>query len=187
MSLRPRQPIPAIPEATARIARAAFPRGNPCLHPRDRLGTVFDDAGIADLHPTLGQAAEAARGRIDRKYPLNLDLADAGFDHSVLCGFRGRLLGHEAGERLLERLLDAARGLGMLKAHGRQRTHSTHVMAALRTLDRLELPGETLRAAPRRAAPGTGEAGGDAPGVRPRPLPARGPDARAEDRVTLRS
>src|ERR1051325_2473752 len=114
MSLRPQQPLPPVPNDTARIARAAFRRGNPYMLLRDRLGAVFDDVGFADLYPTLGQpgyapwrlalvtlmqfreglsdrqAAEAVRGRIDWKYLLALELADAGFDHSVLCEFRAR-------------------------------------------------------------------------------------------------
>ena len=138
---------------------------------RDRLGAVFADADFADLYPRLGQpayapwrlalvtlmqfreglsdrqAADAVRGRIGWKYLLALDLADAGFDFSVLCEFRGRLLQHAATERLMGRLLDAAREGGLLKARGRQRTDSTHVLAAVRTLNRLELVGETLRAA----------------------------------------
>ena len=63
---------------------------------------------------------------------LALDLTDAGFDHSVLCEFRGRLLDGNAAERLLARLLDTAREGGLLKARGRQRTDSTHVLAAVR-------------------------------------------------------
>jgi len=98
--------------------------------------------GLSDRH-----AADAVRGRIDWKYLLALDLADAGFDFSVLCEFRARLLQHEATERLLARLLDAAREGGLLKARGRSRTDSTHVLAAVRHLNRLELVGETLRAA----------------------------------------
>jgi len=95
------------------------------------------------------QAAEAVRARIDRKYllALDLDLADPGFDHSLLCEFRGRLLGRDAAERLLARVLDVAREAGLLKARGRQRTDSTHVLAALRELNRIELLAETLRAA----------------------------------------
>ena len=171
MSLRPQQPLPPVPNDTARIARAAFRRGNPYVLLRDRLGAVFDDVGFADLYPALGQpgyapwrlalvtlmqfreglsdrqAAEAVRGRIDWKYLLALELADAGFDHSVLCEFRARLLQHKATERLLERVLDAAREGGLLKARGRQRTDSTPVLAAIRTLNRLELVAETLRAA----------------------------------------
>ena len=113
-----------MPDDTARIARAAFRRGNPYVLLRDRLGAVFADAGFADLYPKLGQpayapwrlalvtlmqfreglsdrqAADAVRGRIDWKYLLALDLTDAGFDHSVLCEFRGRLLGGNAAELL---------------------------------------------------------------------------------------
>ena len=171
MSLRPQQSLLPVPDDTARVARAAFRRGNPYVLLRDRLGAVFDDAGFADLYPVLGQpayapwrlalvtlmqfreglsdrqAADAVRSRIDWKYLLALDLTDAGFDHSVLCEFRGRLLQHKASERLLDRVLGVARDSGLLKARGRQRTDSTHVLAAVRDLNRLELIGETLRAA----------------------------------------
>src|SRR5258708_35675658 len=34
---------------------------------------------------------------------------------------------------------------GLLKARGQQRTDSTHVLAAIRTLNRLECVGETMR------------------------------------------
>ncbi len=142
MSL-PSQPLPSVPDHTARIARAAFRRGNPYVLLRDKLGAVFANADFADLYPKLGQpayapwrlalvtlmqfreglsdrqAADAVRGRIDWKYLLALDLADAGFDFSVLCEFRGRLLQHGATERLLARLLDAAREGGLLKVRGR--------------------------------------------------------------------
>jgi hypothetical protein len=64
-----------------------------------------------------------------------------------LCEFRGRLLQHDATGRLLARILDAARDQGVLKGHGRQRTDSTHVLAAVRDLNRIELLAETLRAA----------------------------------------
>jgi len=93
------------------------------------------------------QAAEAVRARIDWKYLLGLDRADPGFDHSVLCEFRARLLDRGGAERLLARVLDIAREEGLLKARGRQRTDSTHVLAAVRDLNRIELLAETLRAA----------------------------------------
>ena len=164
-------PIEPVPEETARIARAAFRKGNPLLKLRDELGAIFADADFADLFPRLGQpglppwrlalvtilqfredlpdrrAAEAVRARIDWKYLLGLELADPGFDHSVLCEFRSRLLEGGAEERLLHKLLDACWARGLLKARGRQRTDATHVLAAIRTLNRLELVGETLRAA----------------------------------------
>jgi hypothetical protein len=43
MSLRPQQPIPPVPDDTTRVARAAFPRCNPYVLLRDRLGAVFDE------------------------------------------------------------------------------------------------------------------------------------------------
>jgi transposase len=86
-------------------------------------------------------------GRIDWKYLLGLELADPGFDASVLCEFRVRLVAGGAEERLLDRLLARCRELGLVKARGRQRSDTTHVLASIRTLNRLELVGETLRAA----------------------------------------
>ena len=90
------------------------------------------------------QAADAVRARIDLKYALALPLEDAGFDHTVLSEFRSRLVAGEAAHVLLEALLERCRRLGLLKAHGRQRTDSTHVLAAVRALNRLELVRETL-------------------------------------------
>src|SRR5215210_5234778 len=170
MSLKP-DPIQPVPEVTARVARAAFRKGNPLLKLRDELGAIFADADFADLFPRLGQpglppwrlalvtllqfrenlsdrsAAEAVRARIDWKYLLGLELTDPGFDHSVLCEFRARLLAGSAEERLLHKLLDACQARGLLKARGRQRTDATHVLASIRVLNRLELLGETLCAA----------------------------------------
>ena len=170
MSLKP-SPIQPVPEETARVARAVFRKGNPLLKLRDELGAIFQDEDFADLFPKLGQpglapwrlalvtllqfretlpdrhAAEAVRARIDWKYLLGLELADPGFDHSVLCEFRARLLAGSAEERLLHKLLEACQARGLLKARGRQRTDATRVLAAVRLMNRLELLGETLRAA----------------------------------------
>ena len=93
------------------------------------------------------QAAEAVRSRIDWKYALDLDLADPGFDYSVLSKFRARLLAGSAEMKLLDIMLEQFKAHGLLKPRGKQRTDSTHVLAAIRTLNRLESVGETLRAA----------------------------------------
>jgi transposase len=170
VSLKP-TPVPDVPELTARVARAAFPKGNPFLRLRDELGTVFRDDDFADLYPRRGQpafspwrlalvtvlqfredlsdrrAADAVRACIDGKYLLGLELTDPGFDASVLCEFRARLLAGNAEERLLEKLLGRCKELGLVQARGRQRTDATHVLASVRTLNRLELLAETLRAA----------------------------------------
>ena len=91
------------------------------------------------------QAADAVRSRIDWKYALSLELTDPGFDHTVLSEFRTRLVAGQAELLLLDAFLARVRERGLLNVRGRQRTDSTHVLAAIRVLNRLELVGETLR------------------------------------------
>ncbi|MHC4510485.1 MAG: IS1182 family transposase [Planctomycetota bacterium] len=169
MSLKA-QPIPPVPEATAEAARAAFRKGNIYMQMRDELGSIYTDDLFSDLYPPEGQpaiapwrlalvtvmqfaenlsdrqAAEAVRARIDWKYALSLELSDAGFDYSVLSEFRARLIEQDATGRLLEALLGRFKEKGLLKGKRQQRTDSTHVLAAVRDMNRLENVGETLRA-----------------------------------------
>ena len=70
-----------------------------------------------------------------------------GFDYSVLSEFRERLLTGEKEAALLEELLARLKQRGLLKARGQQRTDSTHILAAVRQLNRVEMVGETLRRA----------------------------------------
>lgn len=124
---------------------ALFPtRGKPAWSPgRLALESVLQFAeGLPDR-----QAALAVRARIDWKYALGLELTHPGFDYSVLSEFRTRLIEADAGQQIFDRVLEAARLAGMLKAPGRARTDSTHVLAAIRSLNRLEFVIETLRAA----------------------------------------
>ena len=138
---------------------------------RDELGVIDHDCDFALLFSHTGQPAEspgrlalvtlvqfaegltdrevadAVRSRLDLKYLLGLELEDAGFDFSVLSEFRERLQTHDAARRLLSDLLVRLKAKGVLKARQKQRTDSTHVMDAVRALNRLELVGETLRAA----------------------------------------
>ncbi len=58
MSLRP-QTVPPVPEETARVARAAFPKGNLYLQIRDEIGVLLNDTDFAALFPTRGQPAYA--------------------------------------------------------------------------------------------------------------------------------
>jgi transposase len=81
----------------------------------------------------------------DWKYLLCLELTDPGFDASVLSEFRSRLLSGSAEEKILEKLLGHFQAQGLLKGRGQQRTGSTHVVGAIRSLNRLELIGETMR------------------------------------------
>jgi len=166
--LRP-QPIGPVPEETARVAHAAFRKGHPYLRLADELGALFTDEPFAALFPTHGQpafapwrlalvtilqfaegladcpAADAVRSRIDWKYVLRLELADPGFDASVLSEFRTRLIEGRAETRLLDSVLGWCREQKLLTSRGRQRTDSTHVLAAVRALNRLEVVGETMR------------------------------------------
>lgn len=168
MSLHP-QPIDPIPDETARIAHAAFPQGNPYMRMRDELGVFYQDEAFATLFSPRGQSAEspwrlalvlvmqyaenlsdrqaadAVRSRIDWKYALCLELTDPGFDYSVLSEFRDRLIAGNAEQLLLDTMLVRCKEQGLLKARGRQRTDSSHVLAAVRVLNRLECVGETFR------------------------------------------
>src|SRR5712691_11702786 len=161
-------PIPSIPEETARVAHAAFPRGNMFMQVRDTLGTIYTDEAFADLFPTHGQpalapwrlalitvfqflegltdrqAADAVRDRLAWKYALSLELTDGGFDHSVLSEFRSRLVEGNAEQRLLDLLLQRCQEQGWLKAGGRQRTDSTHIFAKIRTLTRTMRVAQTM-------------------------------------------
>jgi transposase len=82
---------------------------------------------------------------MDWKYALAPDWTDPGFDASVLSEFRQRLSTGHAELLLFETMLTLLREQGLLKAKGRQRTDSTHGLAAIQTRNRLECVGETLR------------------------------------------
>ena len=170
MSMHP-QPIGPVPEDTARVARAAFPKGNVYIEMRNVLGTIYEDEDFAELFEVRGrpaiapwrlalvtvmqfseglsdrQAAEAVRARIDWKYALGLKLSDPGFNFSVLSEFRSRLLEGGKERLLLEKLLEGCKERGYLKVRGRQRTDSTHVLGALRVLSKWERTAETMRSA----------------------------------------
>jgi transposase len=156
-------------EETARLAHAAFPKGNAYLRLYDALGPIYANPQFAALFPRDGQpavapaqlalvtifqfaeglsdrqAADAVRDRISWKYALCLPLEDAGFDASVLSEFRARLVAGKAEYQLLDLLLECCKAEGLVKARGKARTDSTHVLAATRALNRLETVGETMR------------------------------------------
>jgi transposase len=144
------------------------PRGNVLVQLRDTLGTIYSDEAFADLFPTRGQPAEApwrlalvtvfqfmehltdqqaddaVRSRLDWKYALSLDLTDTGFDHTVLSEFRSRLIAGKAEQRLLDLFLEQCREGGWLKARGRQRTDSAHVLAKIHALNRVLRVAQTM-------------------------------------------
>lgn len=170
MSLR--EPVDyAIPEETATVAQQVFPKGTPAMRMYDAFGALFFNADFAHLYHTEGApaysparlalisilqfaenlsdtwAATAVGARIDWKYALALPLSAPPIDPSVLVEFRARLIAGSAELLLFETLLDRFTQYGLLRTRGRQRTDATHVLAAIRSLGRLECLGETLRLA----------------------------------------
>ena len=165
------EPSADIPTATRRVAEAAFPKGNLDVKMRDEPGTFYTDSDFKELFPTRGQpafspwrlalvtimqfveglserqAAAAVRARIDWKYALRLALTEPGFDFSILSEFRHRLVRKGQEAKLLDQMLACFREQQLLKAGGRQSTDSTHILAKVRHLSRLESVVETLRAA----------------------------------------
>lgn len=168
MCLHPEE-IPPVPEQTAYVAKAAFPKGNLYMRLRDEIGIFYQDEDFASLYPKRGQsaqapwrlgmvlvmqflenlsdrqAAQAVRGRIDWKYALSLELTDSGFDFSILSEFRERIIEGGIEQQLLDKMLKRFEEINLISARGKQRTDSTHIIAAVRELSRLENLGETLR------------------------------------------
>ncbi len=158
-----------VPEETARVARAACRKNSPAMLIRDELDGLYEEEQFRAMYAPCGQggispwqlaivsilqyvedlsdrqAVEAVRVRIDWKYALGLPLEDPGFDASVLSEFRGRLVETGLEYELLNRQLQVLKGKGLLKARGRQRTDSTHVLAAVRHVNRLMNVLETMR------------------------------------------
>jgi transposase len=175
MSLR-LEPIGEIPAETARVARAAFPKGTVVMRLRDEFSALYQNEDFRNLYPTRGQpalpawrlalvtvfqflehlsdrqAADAVRGRIDWKYALGLDLTDSGFHFSVLTEFRARLVAGGAEHRLLDTMLERFKARGLVRARGKQRTDSTYVLAAVHDLHLLELVSTALQKCATEAA-----------------------------------
>ena len=171
MSMQP-QPWPQPAQEIVVAVRAMYARRRAPLpvQVRDQLGELFADAQFAGAFGVRGkpgwspgrlalvtvlqmaealsdrQAAEAVGDKLSWKYALGLGLEDPGFDASVLSEFRTRVVQHGLEERVLDLLLVALKDKGLVRAGGRQRTDSTHVVAAVRDLNRLELAGESVRA-----------------------------------------
>src|SRR5215510_5868209 len=171
MSMQPESwPEPADDVAEAVRAIYAGRRAPLAVVVRDELGELFADAEFAQAFAVRGQpgwspgrlaaitvlqavenltdvqAAEAVRLRLDWKYLLGLSMADQGLDDSVLSEFRSRIVANSMEAKVLDLLVARLVELGLLKSRGKQRTDSTHVLAAVRQLNQVELVGESVRA-----------------------------------------
>jgi transposase len=171
MSLHP-QPWPEPSDEVVRVVMAVYAgrRAPMPVAARDELGELFADVEFAAAFAACGpegwspgrlmlvtvlqaaegltdrQAAEAVRDKLSWKYALGLSLTDAGFDASILSEFRTRLVTHDLQIRALDLMVARLVEAGLLKPGGKQRTDSTHVLAAVRLLNQIELVGETVRA-----------------------------------------
>jgi transposase len=126
------------------FAEAFGARGRPGYSPAVlALVTVLQMA--EDL--TGRQAAEKAGDSLAWKYLLGLKGDDPGFDHTVLSEFRAKIAGAGLERVVLDALLERLKADGLIRAGGKQRSDSTHVAAAVAALNRLELAGESVRAA----------------------------------------
>ena len=174
MSLQPAlwpEPDPRV-AAAIKAMYGSRKTGRPlAVEVRDRLGQWLADEDFAAVFGVRGRpgwppsrlalvtvlqraekltdrlAAEAVRARLDWKYLLGLTLEDPGFDHTVLAEFRGKVAQAGLEWVALDALLGKLAADGLIKPGGKQRTDSTHVVAAVAALNRLELAGESVRAA----------------------------------------
>ena len=164
------EPDPLVASAIAAKYRGKRPRPL-AVQIRDQLGQWLDDEEFASVFGIRGRpgwppsrlalvtvlqraekltdraAADAVRNHLDWQYLLGLPLDDPGFDDSVLAEFRARVAEGGLEQVVLDRLLERLAASGLVKAAGKQRTDSTHVEAAVASLNRLELAGESVRAA----------------------------------------
>jgi transposase len=168
MCLKP-QALPPIPPDTCRLAQQLFQPHHMLRLIGEEYADLLHDSDFADLYSHTGQpalspallalvtvlqarehcsdrvAVEMVRFRIDWKYALHLPLEDTGFDASVLCEFRQRLVEQEATRRIFDAFLQRLQDKGWLGGRHTQRTDSLAVFGAIRQLNRLELVMETLR------------------------------------------
>jgi hypothetical protein len=110
------------------MARSSSRQGNLAMRIRDELGEVYADVRFA--------SAFGVRGRPGIS-PGQLMMA------SVL-QFSENLTDRQAAEAVRDRMTWKY-ALGLVRAGGRQRTDSTHVLGAIRALNRLELAGRRDR------------------------------------------
>jgi transposase len=103
------------------------PRGRPSIPP----STVVL-AMLLQYHDDCSDAEAEQRMRFDLrwKHALGMGLEDEGFDATLLCRFRRRLLECGLERSLFERLVNAARKIGLIAKDAAQLLDSSHVLGA---------------------------------------------------------
>jgi transposase len=170
MSLKTEFPK-AIPDETRRVVEPLLCEDNIYRLVGQEIEQMLDEAVLAEMYDAEGRpainpivltlvtvfqfleklpdrmAAEMAVMRLDWKYALRQALDWAGFHYTDLCNFRKRLLRYGQEQVAFERVVKYLRERGYIRAGGKQRTDSTHIVGAVMRLSRLELVWETLRLA----------------------------------------
>jgi transposase len=162
-----------MPPETAAVGGRVMREANPYRVIGDALADILADEQFAEMYEPIGrealspsmlamvtlfqfhekvpdrEAAEMVAVRLDWKYALHLPLDYTGFDFSVLCDFRRRILEHGKEALVFEAILDRVKALGFIKKRGKARTDSIAVLGAVRALSILETVSESLRLAVR--------------------------------------
>ena len=171
MSLQQRLPR-EVPADMAAIGQALLPPDNPYrqigehfdewLPTEEDFGSLYSSQGWGAISPLLlalltifqmleklpdRQAADQVTVRLDWKFALHLSLLYPGFHFTDLSAFRQRLLEHGQERLVFDQLLAKLREANLIKARGKMRTDSTHVIGLVNRLSQLELIRESLRAA----------------------------------------
>ncbi len=91
------------------------------------------------------QAVGNIRMHLGWKYALGLELPYAGFHPTTLLHFRQRLIKHKKHSIIFDGLVAALQEAGLVPKRSKQRVDSTHVLAVVSAMSRLEVVRETLR------------------------------------------
>jgi transposase len=136
---------PLLVEARAELEKCYCPdNGRPSVEPVLPLGITL--LQFVEKAPDR-EAVERLRYHLGWKYALNHEVNEAVFDPTVLVRFRAKLLQHEQGRLLFERILKGLQDAGMISRKYKQRLDSTHVLGMIAKMSRLECVRETIRLA----------------------------------------
>jgi hypothetical protein len=154
--------FPSLPADTARAAADVFNIHNIYLSIGDRIDELLADMTPADLDVSGEQppgslamlalvtcfqyaenipdrqAADAVRTRMDWKYALHLGLSYPGFDPTVLCEFRQRLMQDPPAQWALDHILAWLGQIGLFASRERRQATAMQVIGRVCRLTRLE-------------------------------------------------
>lgn len=136
---------PLLVEVWAELEKCYCPdNGRPSVEPVLQLGVTL--LQFVEKAPDR-EAVERLRYHLGWKYALNHEVNEAVFDPTVLVRFRTKLLEHEQGRLLFERILKGLQDAGLIPRKYKQRLDSTHVLGMIAKMSRLECVRESIRLA----------------------------------------